>query len=159
MLNLKDNTKEITPLDRIVLNRKGGVIMYLEQDRLGAEFIQYVNKMAKHVKIDYLRRIKRKNEYEILNVDLIEGEIDANIVFTDMYELEDQLHFKWLLSNLNNEEQYVVYLSIFKEKTISEIAVQMHRSERWIRMVNRCALQKLRNLNIESELCKNGKRI
>ena len=44
-----------------------------KKDTLRAEFIEYVSKLTRHIRIDYLRRLQHRREYETPKEDLYQA--------------------------------------------------------------------------------------
>ena len=45
-----------------------------KKDTLRAEVIEYVSKLTRHIRIDYLRRLQHRREYETPKEDLYDNE-------------------------------------------------------------------------------------
>ena len=122
-----------------------------KKDTLRAEFIEYVSKLTRHIRIDYLRCLKYRHEFEIPKEDLYDDEQDEEPAIDDTLIVDDAVQLNWVLSGLTSEEQRIVRLCVIEEKPVSEVATVLGKSERWIRTEKKRALFKLKNSVLEGE--------
>ena len=122
-----------------------------KKDTLRAEFIEYVSKLTRHIRIDYLRRLQHRREYETPKEDLYDNEQDEGPAIDDTLTVDEAVQLNWILSNLNCEEQRIVQLCVVEERSALEVAAVLGKSERWIRTAKKRALFKLKNSVLEGE--------
>lgn len=122
-----------------------------KKDTLRAEFIEYVSKLTRHIRIDYLRRLQHRREYETPKEDLYDNEQDEGPAIDDTLTVDEEAQLNWILSNLTCEEQRIVQLCVVEERSALEVAAVLGKSERWIRTVKTRALFKLKNSVLEGE--------
>ena len=125
--------------------------MNIKRDVLRAEFIEYVSKLTRHIRIDYLRCLKYRHEFEIPKEHLYDDEQDEEPAIDDTLIVDDAVQLNWVLSGLTSEEQRIVRLCVIEDKPVSEVATVLGKSERWIRTEKKRALFKLKNSVLEGE--------
>ena len=122
-----------------------------KKDTLRAEFIEYVSKLTRHIRIDYLRRLQHRREHETPKEDLYDNEQDEGPAIDDTLTVDEEVQLNWILSNLTCEEQRIVQLCVVEDRSALEVAAVLGKSERWIRTVKTRALFKLKNSVLEGE--------
>jgi RNA polymerase sigma factor (sigma-70 family) len=121
-------------------------------DALKGAFISYVQKVAAHARIDYLRKAKRIEDHEILvdDIQLLSNRVQNAVdVQDELFENCDLLNaFEHLLSE---SERLTLHYLIVMEKSIREVARCMGISERWVRVLKNRAVKKLREALLNGE--------
>ena len=57
------------------------------KDTLRAEFIEYVSKLTRHIRIDYLRRLQHRREYETPKEDLYQINLLKILDLIDKFQM------------------------------------------------------------------------
>ena len=121
-------------------------------DALKGAFICYVQKVATHARVDYLRKAKRIEDHEILvdDIQLLADRVQAAVDAQDkLFENCDLLNaFAHLLSE---SERLTLHYLIVMEKSTREVARCMDISERWVRVMKNRAVKKLREALLNGE--------
>ncbi|WP_375102280.1 hypothetical protein ACDZ28_01005 (plasmid) [Paenibacillus sp. RS8] len=138
-------------------------------------FTKYLSSLITNSRIDYLRKVKKDEERELLifdkplstDEDVALGEILSNVyhgedipqVTVDPDVFQSQLNNEWLyhgFSKLTPKQKFVITLAYSSCSRDSEIALLLHVTQQSISKTRKTSLQKLKRyippLNIESAI-------
>lgn len=121
----------------------------MEENELLALYIGYMDKVFANARVDYLRKLKRINDHEVLPGELPEGISESEVRQEGLVRLDQvasdqalQAALRWLSGN----EATVLFQLICMERTVQDVADALGITPNSVYRIKGRALRKLRDI-------------
>ena len=118
------------------------------KNELLALYIGYMDKVLSNARVDYLRRLKRIHEHEILPGDVPDTTLIQDTHSFEVMSLEQlttDISMQTALSSLSKNEAYVLLQLVCIERSVKAVADDLSIATTSVYRLKSRALRKLRN--------------